>query len=98
MNYWLAGWKALHRERRDHKETQRAYDELVIAHQRALVSLRQEEQRAADMALHLSEPCPMCSELERERNNAILDLDTCKADLDDLHAALAWLERDFKVQ
>lgn len=45
-----------------------------------------------------NEPCPMCEELERERNNAILDLDTCKADLDDLHAALAWLERDFKVQ
>ena len=44
-----------------------------------------------------TDPCPMCEELERERNNALLDLDTAKADLDDLHAALAWLEKDFKV-
>jgi hypothetical protein len=56
-----------------------------------------ERQRAATAALLLTEPCPMCHELERERNNAQLELENTKADLDDTRAALAWLEKDFKV-
>lgn len=39
--------------------------------------------------------CPMCEEMERERNNALLDLDTAKADLDDLQATLCWVEGSF---
>lgn len=34
-----------------------------------------------------SEPCPMCEEMERERNDAILERDIMRADLDDAHAA-----------
>jgi hypothetical protein len=79
----LLGWSAYCRERRDHQATSEAYDAALEQLRRALNEL--------------AGPCVLCEEMERERNNAILDLDTAKADLDDLHAALAWLERDFKV-
>jgi hypothetical protein len=60
-------------------------------------ALKAEQARSAHAALLLTEPCPMCHELERERNNAQLELENTKADLDDTRAALAWLEKDFKV-
>ena len=68
MNHVLAGWTAYWRERRDHKATTEAYDAAILQLQRALNEL--------------AKPCPMCDEMERERNNALLDLDTLRADLD----------------
>ena len=40
-----------------------------------------------------SEPCPMCEEMERERNNALLELDIMRADLDDAHAGRVLAEQ-----
>lgn len=68
MNHVLAGWTAYWRERKDHQATSEAYDAAILQLQRALNEL--------------AKPCVLCEEAIRERNNAVLDLDTLKADLD----------------
>lgn len=85
MRYALSGWCQFYGERRRHKDTQEAYDNLVVAHQGAL---RREQALEARV-----------KELERERNDARLVLDTTRDDLeaanlraDALEGTLAWCE------
>jgi hypothetical protein len=91
-------------QRREMRSLQQSFDELTAAYRRevdahafALKQLAKEEQRAAHLALLSTEPCPMCRELEEERDTALLRLDDVCGELDEVRAALVWLERDFKV-
>ena len=93
MNYWLAGWRACARERVSHRITRDAYDNLVRSHRAALAELERERARAANAAMRLTDPCPMCDEFERERDNAILDLDTMRGDLEHANETNATLEQ-----
>ena len=93
MRYALSGWCQFYGERRRHRETQTAYDNLVVAHQAALRRLQVEEQRAADAAIRLTEPCPRCELVERERDSALLELDMARADRDSWHEAAQFMER-----
>jgi hypothetical protein len=72
------------------RSLQHAYDALCDRYRRTLDLLHQEEQRAADMALAATEPCEICEVYQHERDDALLELD-------EVRAALVWLERDFKV-
>ena len=74
----LAGWKAAWAERRARKDLKEAYDNLVVAHQKAL---RQAQER-----------CPMCDELERERDNALLRLEEVELRLDSEISTRIWCE------
>jgi hypothetical protein len=85
VRYALSGWCSFYAERRRHKDTQAAYDNLVVAHQGGL---RREQALEARV-----------KELERERNDAQLVLDTTRDDLEEatlradaLEATLLWTE------
>lgn len=73
--------RSLLHQRRENDDLRRAYRSLLNSYH--------------DAKQKLAEPCPMCEELERERNNALLELDNAKSDLDDLQATLCWLEGSF---
>jgi hypothetical protein len=59
-----------------------AYGRLQQAYHDKSEEAEREKERAARAGLMATEPCPMCEEYERERNNALLDLDTLRADLE----------------
>jgi hypothetical protein len=93
MRYALSGWCEFYRERRRHRDTQDAYDNLVVAHQGALRRLQVEEQRATDAVLRLMDDCGSCELLTRERNDALLELDTMRAERDEWQEAAQFMER-----
>lgn len=79
MNHVLAGWAAYWRERQEHKATTEAYEA-------SLIQLR----RYAD---ELAKPCPMCAEMERERNNASSTSTPFQVDLDQERKARRLMEQ-----
>ena len=89
----MAGWKSCSRERRMHRETQAAYASLVIQHRKTLAELERERERSSKAFFAATEPCPMCEEMERERNNAELEKDTALDDLRGSEAVRADLEQ-----
>ena len=85
MRYALSGWCQFYGERRRHRDTQDAYDNLVIAHQGGL---RREQALEAELA-----------KVTLERNDAQLVLDSTRDDLeaerlraDALERTLLWCE------
>ena len=87
----------LYRLQRENRELRRKYQQLSGQYYDTAAALEREQERSSRAFLAATEPCPMCEEVERERNDALLEADTAKAELDEVRAALHWLERDFKV-
>ena len=88
MRFWLSGWSLYQAEKKAHRATRLAHANTVEALQR--------EERRAEQALRLAtEPCIRCETTERERDEALLELDHSRSDYDDLRATLCWLEGKF---
>lgn len=68
---------------RELRDLQRAYRSLLYAY-------HTEQQRAARAVLAATEPCLRCETSERERGEAVRELD-------EVRAALVWLEKDMKL-
>ena len=68
---------------RELRDLQRAYRSLLYAY-------HTERQRAATAVLAATEPCLRCETSEHERDEAVRELD-------EVRAALVWLERDLKL-
>ena len=83
IRYRCAGWRLFAAENRAHRDTRAAYQALVGRYRQLLDALNAAE----------SGPCPMCSELTRERDNALHDLEGARLDLDAQRETVAWLER-----
>lgn len=91
---FYALWRRAVRERNQH-----ANDARTLRHALDICDARYQsladvadilQTRLDEVTAERDAPCPMCEEFERERDNALLELD-------EVRAALAWLERDFKT-
>jgi len=83
MKLWLTGWTLYHAEKKAHRETR-------LAHMRTVEALQREERRATEAFQAATEPCLHCERYMHERDEAILELD-------EVRAALHWLEKDMKL-
>jgi len=79
----LHAYRLYWKERRAHRDTR-------MAHMRTVEALQREERRATEAFQAATEPCLHCERYMHERDEAILELD-------EVRAALHWLEKDMKL-
>lgn len=78
------------RELRELRQLEAKYERLAAVHYATAAELERERQRASDAFFAATEPCESCGRYQDERDAALLELD-------EVRAALHWLEKDMKV-
>lgn len=83
----------LYRLQREVKELRRAYTELSEHYYDTAALLELEQERSARAFHAATEPCERCPDLERERNDALLEADTARTERDEWQQACQFMER-----
>lgn len=87
----------LYAQRQEIRAFQAAYGRLQAAHHQAVEDLEIERQRAADAFFAATAECPMCEELERERDSAMHEAEGLRAQVTKLAGTVEYLERDLRL-